>query len=140
MTRNIPRLHAWDSDRFKHPTKITKGMCEHGCCDSCPHGCFDHPYDSSFDEFQKALRAREFCIGWHPIDSQKKTYYQPLYDSWHEANEAAKYLAKNGDPSYVYFVEAVAIADTRTCGYCNRGKDEDDDTCGMCHGKGRVRA
>ena len=137
MTRNIPRPHAWDSDRFKRPTQITKGICEHGCCDSCQHGCFDHPYDESFDEFQRGLRNREFCIGWHPIDSQHKTYHEPLYDSWHEAEEIASELRKS-DPSVVVFVEAALI--TKKCQHCNHGIDEDGDACGFCHGKGRIRA
>lgn len=125
----------------KRPTKITNGMCEHGCCDGCPHGCFDELSDldlKMYDEFQRRLRAREFCIGWHPVDSQKKTYYQAIYDSWHEANETAHVMA--GDhPEVVVFVEAVI--DTKKCDKCNgAGFDDDNDPCAHCHGKGRVRA
>lgn len=31
----------WDGDRFKRPSRVNNGMCEHGACDWCPQGCFD---------------------------------------------------------------------------------------------------
>ena len=60
---------AWDQDRFKQPSRIKDGMCEHGCCDWCPQGCFDNDdhhiltYDE-IDEINKkitsALKQSEF--------------------------------------------------------------------------------
>src|SRR5690554_8021548 len=104
----------------KRPTKIKNGMCEHGCCDGCPHGCFDEPSDldlQMYEEFQRRLRAREFCIGWHPVDSQKKTYYDALWDTWHEANTIAGNMQKD-HPETVFFVEAVTV--TKNCPRCNK--------------------
>lgn len=127
----------------RRPTSIHNGMCEHGCCDWCPQGCFDdQSAQETFEEFQRRLKAREYCIGWHPVDSQKKTYYEALYDSWHEAEAAAASLRV--DTSYVFFVEAATI--TKKCPRCNgTGIDLSGDTginseCGHCHGKGRVRS
>lgn len=125
----------------KRPGKILhNGMCEHGAFDGCPHGCFDEPSDldlKMYEEFQKRFLKREFCIGWHPVDSQKKTYYQALYDSWHEAEASAAGMRKD-QPGTVFFVEAATV--TRKCGRCNgTGLESIHDACTHCHGKGRVR-
>ena len=92
----------------------------------------------SYVEFQKRLRARLFCIGWHPVDSQKRTYYPVLYDSWHEAEQIAIGLRSDAI-NFVFFVEAVT--NIKDCDGCTgTGKDEDKDHCGHCHGRGKIRA
>lgn len=79
-----------------------------------------------------------YCIGWHPVDSQKRTYYGALYDERQDAERLCRNMQKSS-PEYVYFVDVAT--NTRTCTYCNgTGKDEDCEWCGHCHGKGKVRA
>lgn len=126
----------------KRPGKIHAGRCEHSFCDWCPQGCFDEQpavetFDELFDEFQRRLKQREYCIGWHPLDSQKRTYHNVLYDSWHEAEEVAAGMRQD-QPGMVFFVDTANV--TKRCDCCDgTGLESVHDACSHCHGKGRVR-
>ena len=96
---------------------------------------------SDFDELQKRIKSRMFCIGWRQEDSQVKHYYHAIFDSWHEANSIA---CDASTPGTIPFVEAVMV--TQKCSRCDgTGHTEEDrvgkDTsCTHCHGRGEVRA
>ena len=79
-----------------------------------------------------------FVIGWHPLDSQKRTYHQVLYESWHEA-ERIRVSLQRDQPGYVFFVDVAT--DTKACIECKgTGFDEIGEACGACHGVGRIKA
>lgn len=93
---------------------------------------------SDYDEFQAQLKSREFCIGWRQEGSQKRVYYQVIFDDWHEANAIA---CNSTQPGYIPFVEPVTVVSQ--CPNCNGTGIADIvgnwHTCTYCHGKGRIR-
>lgn len=79
-----------------------------------------------------------YCIGWHPVDSQKRTYYEALFDERSDAESIARDMQRT-DPAHVFFVDVAT--EVKDCPHCKgTGNDPDDnEECAYCHGKGRVR-
>lgn len=77
----------------------------------------------------EAAKTRYFCIGWRAEDKQLH-YYDALFDTWHEANDIAKQIARS------FIDTTTSVQECPECGGSGKSRGL---PCGTCHGKGIVR-